>query len=274
VEKEPFFSACDQVFKNPLPRSRGRGEFDLELQVQRLPKLSPAFVYRRGVQMIAEALATLDHGFHPVSCVLHVPGCGELDLVEAQQRVSRIMQDGEPVLLWIDPETDLVKVGGKYVGFEGNTETHMNIATALGSHLERVFQVRDAPGPLVGRELEHDPVAGRFGISPHRNRRELTVDDGGENHLLTVKATNDSPVRGYVAFYVPVPMRIDVGMRCERVRASEGVAALEVPRFDRSYSVGAVVEDEGTVLEAMLETRSEPPTTKTKKRPRNMKSMA
>jgi hypothetical protein len=256
LDKEAFFAACDRAFNSPLPRGTIENQFDLDLRVRRLPKLSPAYAYRRAVQVVVEALAILDAPAHDVPAILHVPGSGALDLVGAQQRVAQSL-GGEATLVWIDPETDVAKVRTPASPTDEALEHYQRVGAALGSGLGR---------DVIVPEMFTDPIIGRFGASAERNGRMLVL--GRDPNTLSVQAADERPVRGYVAFYIPVPTST-VQVRCERVRASDGVASVELPQYEQQVAIGIVIEDEGTVLELVITPYREEPAPK-----RNKKSKA
>jgi hypothetical protein len=241
--KEPFYDACSpppppfatEVFRDPK-RGATPGPYDLELIVHRVPHVAPAHAYRRGVQFVIAALDAMEHPAKPRRVyVLSVPGCGELDLLEAQHRIRAATHTHDAVLAWIDPEIDLAEV---------RCTTHAEfakVATALGEPTKG----GEIPGP-------RDPLASRFGILSERAGRRLEVS-AGDLARVSVQAIDDSPIRGYVGFYTTTADgRIDM----VRSRAENGVATCHLPRRDKVYAVGAVLEDEGLILEGHIDAKT------------------
>jgi hypothetical protein len=69
-----------------------------------------------------------------------------------------------------------------------------------------------------------------------------------------VRAINDVPIRGYVAIYFTTSDdRIDM----HRIRAEDGIASCELSRRARGYTIGAVIEDEGLILEAFVDAETD-----------------
>lgn len=240
---EPFYDACStppppfatEVIRGPR-RGGTPGPYDLELIVNRVPHVAPAYAYRRGVQFVIAALDAMEHPENARRIyVLSVPGCGELDLLEAQHRIRAATHNNDVVLAWIDPEIDLAEV-------RCTTEAEfIEVATALG---EPTSAYAIPPEP-------HGPLVSRFGVLAKRGGRKLEVS-AGDLARVSVQATDDSPVRGYVAFYSTTS---EGGIEMMRMRAENGVATRELPRRDKGYTVGVVIEDEGMILEGFIDAR-------------------
>jgi hypothetical protein len=246
--KEPFYDACNapppgfstEVIRGPR-RGGTPGAYDLELIVNRAPKVPPAHAHRRGIQFIAGVLDKMSGVAAPLHVVLRVAGSGNLDLLEAQQRVHT--DDDRVTVLWIDPETDLVTLRYDLEPVPQDVhqldERYRRAASALGGELAEVVAL-GAPSDLI---------ADRFGSAKERAGRRITVARG-EPARVSVEATDGSPVRGYVAFYATAA---DGRIVCHRMRAAEGVASCELARREDDYAVGAVIEDEGVVVESVIE---------------------
>lgn len=241
--KEPFFAACRGVFPldvvsaslandSAMPSSR----FDLDVDIQRNSKLPPAASYRRGIQLLIEALANLDARGTTTPYVLHATSSlGGLDLSDVQERVGTNTQ-----VLWIDPEADLVKLR---IG-EPLEDPRLLLQAALGVQVDKL------------QAVQTDGFLERFGSWPSRRGRVLSVEAENDQLVATVRGHRTLPVLGYVTFYVAFPTRVDMAVQPRRVRANDGIARLEVEHTLASpVAVGAVIEDEGIVLAAM----SEPP---------------
>jgi hypothetical protein len=241
--KEPFYDACaraalasaaTELIQGPR-RGRTPGAYDLELVVNRVPHVSPAHAYRRGVQWVTAALDALDAGPGDERSVAYaqVRGASAFDLVEAQRRLRELDDGDRAILVWIDPETGVVELRFS-TSSHPRTPLYERLSRALGERLEA-----DIRPPEWG-----DPFYGRFGVADERGRRRIAVELGEELARVTVRATDDRPVLGYVTFYTAVD-----GVDVIRVRAHDGVARCELTRRERTYAVGAVIEDEGIVLE-------------------------
>ncbi len=250
--KEPFLTACEsaaaQFSSDPrVNRDPRSSDFDLELDVYRLPSESRAHACRRGIQFLIIALDAVDVPQAVADLVyLAVPGSGALDLRDAQVAIERETQFR---LMSIDPETDVVAVRLPLRQVRGDRNAmHAAVAAALHGALYRVF-------PAARRA---DALAWRFGVSDIRGGRRLSVEGGAPSvpspgkATLTVTAIDDRPVRGYVSFFYSVPAGSDVAQRSQRVRATNGVAQCEVPDPLDGYAVGAIIEDEGVMLETTI----------------------
>jgi hypothetical protein len=246
-EKDAFYNSGTPMIGfstevNRGPRRGGTpGVYDLDLIVNRAQKVPPAHAYRRGVQFVLAVLDNVDRSIksnfpgEPLRLDLHVPNCGELDLLDAQRRVRAVDEDFH--VLWIDPETDLVELSVSTDGNYGNERLHA-LAAALGGEMKGIF------GPAA-----EDRLSSRFGLAHERAGRRIAVTPGDPAHV-SVAATDGSPVRGYVAFYAT---DADGRIVCHRMRAVEGVASCELARREDEYAVGAVIEDEGIVVESLIE---------------------
>jgi hypothetical protein len=223
------------------PRRGGTpGLYDLELIVNRAPKVPAAHAHRRGVQFVAAVLDKMSGVEAPLHVVLRVPGSGDLDLTDAQQRVRA--DDDRAAVLWIDPETDLVTLRYDLKPVPQNVheldERSRRAAAALGAESAEMIEIGEPS----------DPIARRFGGARARAGRKIE-DVGGEPARVSVKATDDSHVRGYVTFYLT---DADDRIVAHRIRAIDGIATCELARSEAGFAVGAVIEDEGVILEAFV----------------------
>jgi hypothetical protein len=245
--KEAFYDACltpppgfsTEVVRGPR-RSGTPGLYDLELIVNRAPKVPAAHAHRRGVQFVAAVLDKMSGVEAPMHVVLRVPGSGALDLVDAQQRVRA--DDDRATVLWIDPETELVTLRYDLESVPQSVhaldERSRRAAAALGAESADVIEIGEPS----------DPIARRFGGARARAGRQID-DVGGEPARVSVSATDDSPVRGHVTFYAT---GADDRIMAHRKRAIDGVATCELARSESGFVVGAVIEDEGVIVECLV----------------------
>jgi hypothetical protein len=212
------------------------GEYDIQLIVNRAPFVPVAHAYRRGVQFVAtvlDAMSMVDNE----RVVLHAQyaGVGTLDLAEGQARAQAV--GGHVTLVWIDPETDIVEL--ELAGHD-REEVVRDVGAALGLDLVAVF-------PPAER---NDPLVGRFGIARERRERRLDLSTGRTPTIAVVSGPLGQPIRGYVTFYIT---RDERSVERIRVQARNGVASCEVASSRKSNVIGAVIEDEGIVLEHLIE---------------------
>ena|GEM_PF-4290339 len=240
-DKSEFFRACDVAIATFLcepirpkrSQSRPPNQYDLELVVNHVPFVAPAHAYRRGVQFVTAVLDAMDFPGRPRD-VSHafIDDAGTLDLVDAQQRIA--MSEAHARLVWIDPETGIVEI--RFDQGENRTGLHDRLARAL--ERERVEPLPSSPW--------RDLIQGRFGHSNRRSGRVMNVEIRGDARVSVRSTTTQTPVLGYVDFYFTSSERtIDM----TRVRAVGGVAELRIPLRDQSFAIGAVIEDEGLMLE-------------------------
>jgi hypothetical protein len=253
--KDAFYAACAQaaqgfaceVIRGPK-RGGSRGPYDLELVVNRMPGVSAAHASRRAVQFVTAVLDQLDHPDAPRTVVaMQSYGATGDDLVEAQRTVDALGIPGA-VLTWIDLEGGVVDLRFDARGGPPKDALY-RIAAALGDETLGVYPRAEWP----------DPLAYRFGIARQRNHRRLDLDgDPADSRArMTVRGVEtDRPVIGHVAFYVTD----DDGrkIRRVRVRAADGIATCEVTRRARGFAVGAIIEDEGILLEQFVEPPTRP----------------
>jgi hypothetical protein len=206
---------------------------DLEIGVQWMPGTSPAYAYRRGVTFLLEVLAAFDEPEPTRAIYFHAPGIGSRDLAEVQAAADA--RHPGITFVWIDPETDFVQL---------NLAEGADESLAYGAMDDHVVQQYERD--------PRDPIAGRFGLSPTRNGRSISATVGESSVRISVQALDDRPVRGYVDFRYSVPTRVDRLLRSTRVRASEGVAYCDLERSADGFAIGAIIEDEGVVLEVHL----------------------
>jgi hypothetical protein len=255
--KKEFLDVCRIVLSNTWQRDGESfhllpvdSDSDVEIAVERLPHVPPARAYRRGIQFLIEVLERMDilgrdradeQSQHlRVQAHLAIEGSGALDLGDAQIRVQHINGDDELVLQWIDPETDLLAITHKLFADDDATGLHTRVARALGGELRRRYVF----------DRWRDPLAGRFGVSETRGGRTLSLRKQPDSVVATVAPDETEhmyrPVRGCVRFYTST----DTGAPySRRVRATGGVATCELPLAVRGRTVGAIIEDEGILLE-------------------------
>jgi hypothetical protein len=261
-EKKEFFDACRMASSNSwggavelshLPFGSDFDLFDVEITVERLPHQPPTDAYRRGIQFLVDVLEQLDslardRGNTPsqrprLQSHLAITGSGKLDFDDAQLRVHRVSGDDELVLLWIDPETDIVAIKHNDGGSEDMMAIHTRVARSLGGELRRRY--------LFNRAL--DPLVGRFGVSETRGGRTISVRQQTDAVVVTVEPDEDEridrPVRGCVVFYASTPTDPPYS---RRVHASGGVATCKLSRQVRGRTIGAIIEDEGIMLESYV----------------------
>jgi hypothetical protein len=217
--------------------------YDAELVVFRLPNQTKATALRAGVEFVIGVLDWVDHpGFDRTRLHLEIPGSGDRDLREAQDALQALAE-GEPYsILSIDPETHIVTAMLPPVTTQEEFAVQLDrVGAALQGHVERELFRGDAI----------DLVAHRFGSSDVRGGRRLAIDLSETAATITISQTDRRPVRGYVSFY---SSRDDRSIRHERVAASGGVVSYRLPRprLDAT-AIGAIVEDEGVMLEGAVD---------------------
>jgi hypothetical protein len=250
-ETKDFVDACRMISSTfsegavELSHRPHDSDFDVEIAVERLPQEPPAHAYRRGIQFLIEVLDRMDYQARgdtrqtPRDTLhLAIAGSGKLDFGDAQRRVQRVSGNDELVLLWLDPEADLVAIQHDSAAAQNAIEIINRVAHALGGEFRP---------PYVSRRAS-DPLAGRFGMSEARGGRVISVRDQPDRVVVTVAPDkHDRPVRGCVRFYTSTATEAPYS---RRVRASGGVATCELPPDVHGRTVGAIIEDEGLLLES------------------------
>lgn len=169
---------------------------------------------------------------------LTIHGRAPLDLGELQAWLAEHVR-GQPRVIEIDPETQLVTISS------ADPDDLLDALRALWDH-GTVEVHEDTP--------MSDQLRGQLGVSARRRGFELAVTTGDDGARLRVKGAPDRPLRGYVSFHVPA----EISNRPIRIRASAGHAECRIDRVhDDRFTVGAVVEEDGVPLEAVVPARLE-----------------
>ncbi len=206
----------------------------IEIRIRRLPGLPFEFAVRRGVRYLIETLAELAKPELPRTLLVHAPGVNKYDLMPLHDRWQDAALPYEVVS--IDRDADLLEVRGGGPDFEAVLGSALE---ALGTPIAHVYSPADP----------RDRLAGQFGGSRIRSGYTLTVKRIGGRAIVEVASTEGRPVQGYVALYA---FQGDWQMISYRVRATAGVFRVEMPAPDRRSTIGAIVEDDGVPLEAVL----------------------
>jgi hypothetical protein len=240
---ELFVAACWQASSSFASVSSSQGmiasDFDLEIVAQCLPGMTSAFACRAAVMFLVDVLAAMDAFGPQHSTYFQVPGIGGRDLFESQSRGE--LNDGLLTLVWVDPETDIAKV---------------NLAEGTDPGLAFVPSDKTINLELTV-DAHEDPVAGRFGVSASRNGRRISGDLASDSVAVSVQALDDRPVKGYVTFHYAVHDGKRLEPTSQRIRASQGVARCTIRRRSEGSAVGAIIEDEGVILELHVPAVSE-----------------
>jgi hypothetical protein len=212
----------------------------VEIILPSFPGLAPAREVRRALRLVTEVLARFDPAAPPIAAEsrrspallhVHIPGSRSIDVAQLDDRIA--VTTHHVRVVEIDPDTEIVTIVAE----------DPDVGKAL---LERP----DYPiARVYTRTGAHDTWHGAFGIADTRRGRRLSVELRGGEAELEVTSIDDRPLRGHVGFWVPRT----IAVAPVRVRAIDGVARCRISRrYPNDFTAGAIVEDEGLPLEAMV----------------------
>ena len=207
-----------------------------------IPGLPRESAVRRAVRLVTEVLARFDvlapsdtgsPRRAPAVLYFHIPGSGELDIAILDDWIAGQITSRARVVE-IDPDVDLVAIVA-----DDPAEVLQAVQAHTGIDVKRVY-------PTARSD---DAWHGKFGVAETRRGRRLSVENRGDEAELRVTSVDGRPLRGYVSFWVPVA----IAESPIRFRAVGGVASCRISRrHPYDFTVGAVVEDEGLPLEAIV----------------------